>query len=58
MESYANLHAFDTENAAMSRGYFGLHCCRCAQTVLASMTQLLAEVPLSTRKSPCVPFMS
>jgi hypothetical protein len=50
-KSYANLHAFDTENAAIVEGLIWAAIAAAAlKRFLASMTQLLAEVPMSTRK--------
>jgi hypothetical protein len=50
-KSYANLHAFDTENAAMVEGLIWTAIAAAAlKRFLAYMTQLLAEVPMSTRK--------
>jgi hypothetical protein len=50
-KSYANLHAFDTENAAIVEGLMWTAIAAAAlKRFLASMTQLLAEVPMSTRK--------
>src|SRR5467141_3106226 len=50
-KSYANLHAFDTENAAIVEGLIWTAIAAAAlKRFLASMTQLLAEVPMSTRK--------
>src|SRR2546428_3367577 len=50
-KSYANLHAFDTENPAIVEG---LICAAIAAAALkrflAHMTQLLVKVPMSTRK--------
>jgi hypothetical protein len=50
-KSYANLHAFDTENASIVEGLIWTAIAAAAlKRFLASMTQLLAEVPMSTRK--------
>jgi hypothetical protein len=50
-KSYANLHAFDTENPAIVEGLIWAAIAAAAlKRFLASMTQLLAEVPMSTRK--------
>src|SRR5215510_11433767 len=50
-KSYANLHAFDTENAAIVEGLIWAAIAAAAlKRFLAYMTQLLAEVPMSTRK--------
>ena len=50
-KSYANLHAFDTDNAAIVEGLMWAAIAAAAlKRFLASMTQLLAEVPMSTRK--------
>ncbi len=50
-KSYANLHAFDTENPAIVEGLIWTAIAAAARKrFLASMTQLLAEVPMSTRK--------
>jgi hypothetical protein len=50
-KSYANLHAFDTANAAIVAGLIWAAIAAAAlKRFLASMTQLLAEVPMSTRK--------
>ena len=50
-KSYANLHAFDTTNPAIVEGLIWTAIAAAALTrFLASMTQLLAEVPMSTRK--------
>jgi hypothetical protein len=50
-KSYANLHAFDTENAAIVEGLIWTAIAAAAlKRFLAYMTQLLAEVPISTRK--------
>src|SRR2546421_2923112 len=50
-KSYANLHAFDTENAAIVEGLIWTAIAAAAlKRFLAYMTQLLAEVPMSTRK--------
>jgi hypothetical protein len=49
--SYANLHAFDTENPAIVEGLIGTAIAAAAlKRFLAHMTQLLLEVPMSTRK--------
>lgn len=50
-KSYANLHAFDTENPAIVEGLIWTAIAAAAlQRFLAHMTQLLVEVPMSTRK--------
>jgi hypothetical protein len=50
-KSYANLHAFDTENAAIVEGLIWAAIAAAAlKRFLAYMTQLLVEVPMSTRK--------
>jgi ribosome-associated translation inhibitor RaiA len=50
-KSYANLHAFDTANAAIVEGLIWTAIAAAAlKRFLAYMTQLLAEVPMSTRK--------
>src|SRR5256884_2424840 len=50
-KSYANLHAFDTANAAIVEGLMWTAIAAAAlKRFLASMTQLLAAVPMSTRK--------
>ena len=50
-KSYANLHAFDTANSAIVEGLIWAAIAAAAlKRFLASMTQLLAEVPMSTRK--------
>src|SRR6266705_3455242 len=50
-KSSANLHAFDTENAAIVEGLIWTAIAAAAlKRFLAYMTQLLAEVPMSTRK--------
>ena len=50
-KSYANLHAFDTENAAIVEGLIWTAIAAAAlKRFLAHMTQLLLEVPMSTRK--------
>ena len=50
-KSYANLHAFDTENPAIVEGLMWTAIAAAALTrFLTSMTQLLAAVPMSTRK--------
>ncbi len=50
-KSYANLHAFDTTNPAIVEGLIWTAIAAAAlKRFLASMTQLLAEVPMSTRK--------
>jgi len=50
-KSYANLHAFDTENPAIVEGLIWTAIAAAAlKRFLAHMTQLLAEVPMSTRK--------
>jgi hypothetical protein len=48
--SYANLHAFDTAKAAVVAGLIGTALAAAAlKRFLASMPQLLAEVPMATR---------
>jgi Transposase DDE domain len=50
-KSYANLHAFDTANAALVEGLMWTAIAAAAlKRFLAHMTQVLAEVPMSTRK--------
>ena len=50
-KSYANLHAFDTENTAIVEGLIWTAIAAAAlKRFLAHMTQLLMEVPISTRK--------
>jgi hypothetical protein len=50
-KSYANLHAFDTANPALVEGLMWAAIAAAAlKRFLAHMTQLLAEVPMSTRK--------
>jgi len=50
-KSYANLHAFDTTKAAIVEGLIWTAIAAAAlKRFLAYMTQLLAEVPMSTRK--------
>ena len=50
-KSYANLHAFDTENPAIVEGLMWTSIAAAAlKRFLASLTQLLAGVPISTRK--------
>ena len=50
-KSYANLHAFDTANTALVEGLIWTAIAAAAlKRFLAHMTQLLAEVPMSTRK--------
>jgi|SRR5215510_7363128 len=50
-QSYANLHAFDTAKVAIVAGLIGTAMAAAARKrFLAHMTQLLAEVPMSTRK--------
>jgi len=50
-KSYANLHAFDTANSALVEGLIWTAIAAAAlKRFLAHMTQLLAEVPMSTRK--------
>jgi hypothetical protein len=50
-KSYANLHAFDTENPAIVEGLIWTAIAAAAlKRFLAYMTQLLAQVPMSTRK--------
>ena len=47
-KSYANLHAFDTENVAIVEGLIWTAIAAAAlKRFLAYMTQLLAEVPMS-----------
>ena len=49
-KSYANLHAFDTENPAIVEGLIWTAIAAAAlKRFLAHMTQLLVEVPISTR---------
>lgn len=49
--SYANLHAFDTENAAIVEGLIWTAMAAAAlKRFLAHMAQLLVAVPMSTRK--------
>ena len=49
-KSYANLHAFDTEKAVIGEGLIWTAIAAAAlKRFLAYMTQLLAEVPMSTR---------
>ena len=49
-QSYAQLHAFDTENPAIVEGLMWTAMAAAARNrFLASMTQLLAAVPRSTR---------
>jgi len=49
--SYANLHAFDTANPALVEGLIWTAIAAAAlKRFLAHMTQLLVEVPMSTRK--------
>ena len=51
LQSYANLHAFDTTNPAIVEGLIWAAIAAAAlKRFLAYMTQLLAEVPMSTRK--------
>src|SRR5215468_10493390 len=50
-KSYANLHAFDTANPALVEGLIWAAIAAAAlKRFLAHMTQLLLEVPISTRK--------
>jgi ribosome-associated translation inhibitor RaiA len=50
-KSYANLHAFDTENPTIVEGLIWTAIAAAAlKRFLAHMTQLLVEVPMSTRK--------
>src|ERR687887_553631 len=50
-KSYANLHAFDTTNPAIVEGLIWVAIAAAAlKRFLAHMTQLLLEVPMSTRK--------
>jgi len=50
-KSYANLHAFDTAHPALVEGLIWVAIAAAAlKRFLAYMTQLLAEVPMSTRK--------
>jgi len=50
-KSYANLHAFDTANPALVEGLIWAAIAAAAlKRFLAHMTQLLTEVPMSTRK--------
>ena len=50
-KSYANLHAFDTANPTLVEGLIWTAIAAAAlKRFLAHMTQLLAEVPMSTRK--------
>src|SRR6476620_3371261 len=50
-KSYAHLHAFDTENPAIVEGLIWTAIAAAAlKRFLAHMTQLLLEVPMSTRK--------
>jgi hypothetical protein len=50
-KSYANLHAFDTANPTLVEGLIWIAIAAAAlKRFLAHMTQLLAEVPMSTRK--------
>src|SRR6266550_3846460 len=50
-KSYANLHAFDTTNPAIVEGLIWAAIAAAAlKRFLAYMTQILAEVPMSTRK--------
>jgi hypothetical protein len=50
-KSYANLHAFDTANPALVEGLMWTAIAAAAlKRFLAHMTQLLVEVPMSTRK--------
>src|SRR5256712_4391397 len=51
-KSYANLHAFDTANPALVEGLIGAAIAAAAlKRFLAHMTQLLTQVPMSTRKA-------
>ena len=50
-KSYANRHAFDTDHAASVEGLMWAAIAAAAlKRFVAHMTQLLAEVPMSTRK--------
>src|SRR5207302_2967860 len=50
-KSYANLHAFDTENAAIVEGLIWTAIAAAAlKRFLAHMTQLIMQLPMSTRK--------
>ena len=50
-KSYANLHAFATENAAIVEGLIWTAIAAAAlKRFLAHMTQLLMQVPMATRK--------
>ena len=50
-KSYANLHAFDTENVAIVEGLIWTAIAAAAlKRFLAHLTQLLMAVPMSTRK--------
>jgi hypothetical protein len=50
-QSYANLHAFDTANPALVEGLMWAAIAAAAlKRFLAHMTQLLLEVPISTRQ--------
>src|SRR5882672_11916849 len=50
-KSYANVHAFDTDNPAIVEGLIWAAIAAAAlKRFLAHMTQLLLEVPMSTRK--------
>ena len=50
-QSYANVHAFDTANPTLVEGLMWIAIAAAARKrFLAHMTQLLAEVPMSTRK--------
>ena len=50
-KSYANLHAFDTAHPALVEGLIWVAIAAAAlKRFLAHMSQLLAEVPMSTRK--------
>ena len=50
-KSYANLQAFDTANPALVEGLIWVAIAAAAlKRFLAHMTQLLVEVPMSTRK--------
>ncbi len=51
-KSYANLHAFDTANPALVEGLIWAAIAAAAlKRFLAHMTQLLTQVPMSTRKA-------
>ena len=50
-KSYANLHAFDTENSAIVEGLLWTAIAAAAlKRFLAHLTQLIMQVPMSTRK--------